>query len=163
MPNLVQAVTMERPGQGNQKESLVEETRAILEEARMVLCGIQALFGFQLIAVFNTRFEDLPAALQTIHLIALVAVSMSLVMTPAAYHRIAERGRISSRFTELASWLIAAAMAPLAVSIALDAFVVSVVIVENFVVAALIGTSLAMMFFAMWFAWPAAHARRGRR
>src|ERR1700682_2879842 len=152
----LRAVTMERAGQGNQRESLVEETRAILEEARMVLPGIQALFGFQLIAVFNARFEDLPAALHTIHLIALVAVAvaMLLVMTPAAYHRIAERGRISSRFAELASWLIAAAMAPLAVSIALDAFVVSVVIVENLVVAALIGTSLAMMFFAMWFAWP---------
>lgn len=131
----------------------------------MVLPGIQTLFGFQLIAVFNVRFEDLPAALQIIHLIALVAVavSMSLVMTPAAYHRIAERGRISSRFTELASWLIAAAMAPLAVSIALDAFVISVVIVENVLVAALVGTSLAVMFFAMWFGWPAVHARRRRR
>jgi hypothetical protein len=69
----------------------------------MVLPGIQALFGFQLIAVFNTRFDELAPSLQMIHLIALVAgaVSMSLVMTPAAYHRIAERGRLSSRFAEL--------------------------------------------------------------
>jgi hypothetical protein len=33
--------------------TLEEETRTIIEEARMVLPGIQALFGFQLIAVFN--------------------------------------------------------------------------------------------------------------
>src|ERR1700694_2387015 len=88
----LRVVTMQRAAGAEQKESLVEETRAILEEARMVLSGIQALFGFQLIAVFNTRFDEL-APLQTIHLITLVAgaVSMSLVMTPAAYHRIAER------------------------------------------------------------------------
>jgi Family of unknown function (DUF6328) len=153
---------MERSDKGEQKESLVEETKAILEEARMVLPGIQTLFGFQLIAVFNARFEDLTAALQTIHLIALVAgaVSMSLVMTPAAYHRIAERGRISSRFAQLASWLIAAAMAPLALSIALDALVVSVVIVGNFIVGTLIGASLAVMFLAMWFVWPTLDAQR---
>src|SRR3984893_7667409 len=153
----LRAVTMERAGQGNQKESLVEETRAILEEARMVLPGIQALFGFQLIAVFNARFDELAPSLQTIHLIALVAgaVSMSLVMTPAAYHRIAERGRLSSRFAELASWLIAAAMAPLALSIALDAFVVSVVIAGDLLVGADLCALLATMFVAMWFVWPA--------
>jgi cobalamin synthase len=161
----LRVVTMQRAARAEQKESLVEETRAILEEARMVLLGIQALFGFQLIAVFNTRFDELAPSLQTIHLIALVAgaVSMSLVMTPAAYHRIAERGRLSSRFAELASWLIAAAMAPLALSIALDAFVVSVVIAGNLLGGAIIGAILAMMFVAMWFVWPAVHARRRHR
>jgi len=161
----LRAVTAERAAGAEQKESLVEETRAILEEARMVLPGIQALFGFQLIAVFNARFDELAPSLQTIHLIALVAgaVSMSLVMTPAAYHRIAERGRVSSRFAELASWLIAAAMAPLALSIALDVFVVSVVVAGNLVVGALIGALLAMMFVAMWFVWPTIDARHRRR
>ena len=79
----LRVVTMQRAAGAEQKESLVEETRAILEEARMVLSGIQALFGFQLIAVFNTRFDELAPSLQMIHLIAFVAgaVSMSLVMT----------------------------------------------------------------------------------
>ena len=39
-------------------ESLETEVEQILEEARMVLPGIQALFGFQLIAVFNQRFDE---------------------------------------------------------------------------------------------------------
>jgi len=38
--------------------SLEEETRTVIEEARMVLPGIQAFFGFQLIAVFNNRFQE---------------------------------------------------------------------------------------------------------
>jgi hypothetical protein len=79
-----------------QPASLEEETRTVIEEARMVLPGIQAFFGFQLIAVFNNRFQELTHTEQVLHLIALLllAVSIALIMTPAAYHRIAERGMI---------------------------------------------------------------------
>ena len=75
---------MDKSHKPEQRESLEDETRAILEEARMVLPGVQALLGFQLVAVFNARFEDLPSELQIVHLVALiaVAVSMSLVMSP---------------------------------------------------------------------------------
>jgi Family of unknown function (DUF6328) len=41
--------------------------REAIEEARMVLPGIQALFGFQLMAVFNQRFNELTAGEQLIH------------------------------------------------------------------------------------------------
>jgi uncharacterized protein DUF6328 len=69
----------------------------------MVLPGIQALFGFQLIVVFNARFHDFTALEQVLHLIALLldAVAIVLIMTPAAYHRIAERGIVSRRFIEM--------------------------------------------------------------
>ena len=50
-------------------ESLGEEAKHVLEEARMVLPGIQALFGFQLVAVFNQRFStDLTNSEQIVHL-----------------------------------------------------------------------------------------------
>jgi hypothetical protein len=42
----------------DESESLETEVEQALEEARMVLPGIQALFGFQLIAVFNQRFDQ---------------------------------------------------------------------------------------------------------
>lgn len=41
-----------------EKESLSKVASHILEECRMVLPGIQALFGFQLIVVFNSRFWE---------------------------------------------------------------------------------------------------------
>ena len=41
----------------------------------MVLPGVQALFGFQLIAVFSERFETLTDVQQDIHLAALFAVA----------------------------------------------------------------------------------------
>ncbi|GAC1499183.1 MAG: hypothetical protein NVS1B6_05210 [Steroidobacteraceae bacterium] len=70
----------------------------ILEESRMVLPGIQALFGFQLIAVFNPRFDDvLGQGAQKLHLgaVILTATAIALIMAPAAYHRQAERRSIS--------------------------------------------------------------------
>lgn len=96
-------------------ESLEDETRTTIEEARMVLPGIQALFGFQLVAVFNGRFQDLTGMEQVLHLVALlmVAVAVALIMTPAAYHRMAERGTASRRFVDLASRFIECAMFPL--------------------------------------------------
>ena len=48
-------------------ESLEEEARQVVEEARMVLPGIQALFGFQLVAVFNQRYTELPDSEQFVH------------------------------------------------------------------------------------------------
>ncbi|TPV98900.1 MAG: hypothetical protein USCAAHI_01656 [Beijerinckiaceae bacterium] len=60
--------------------------RGTIEEARVVLPGIQDLFGFQLIAVFNERFRQLSEGEQLIHLTAimLVAIAIALIMTPAA-------------------------------------------------------------------------------
>src|SRR5256885_1849786 len=71
----------------DQPESLDKQVDHIEQEARMLLPGIQALFGFQLIAVFNQRFDQvLSRTEQHIHLIALclVAVAVVLVMGPAA-------------------------------------------------------------------------------
>jgi len=76
----------------DQKEELPLSKAAqfLLEECRMVLPGMQALFGFQLIAVFSQTFDQkLSAMNQVLHLIALalVAIAIGLVMTPAALHR----------------------------------------------------------------------------
>src|SRR5262249_10930886 len=102
-------------------EKIAQET---IEEARVVLPGIQALFGFQLIAVFNERFQQLSAFEQLIHFTALllIASAIGLIMTPAAYHRIAERSTVSKFFITLSSWLIAGAMVPLMLAICLEVY-----------------------------------------
>ena len=78
---------LEDHGADARPATLEEETRTVIEEARMVLPGIQAFFGFQLIAVFNSRFQDLTHMEQVLHLVALLmlTVSIALIMTPAAY------------------------------------------------------------------------------
>src|SRR3954463_10006836 len=115
-------------------EPLEQEANHIIEEARMVLPGIQALFGFQLVAVFNNRFETaLSPQEQTLHLAALVLVTVAIVLirAPAAYHRQAERGRVSRYFIDLASNCLTWALAPLLVGIVLDVYLVSRIILKN--------------------------------
>jgi hypothetical protein len=69
----------------DESESLETEVEQALEEARMVLPGIQALFGFQLIAVFNQRFDQaLGEPGKRLHLgaVVLTAIALGLIMAP---------------------------------------------------------------------------------
>jgi len=89
----MKSLTANQTKESIQRESRSDTVTHLLEECRMVLPGIQALFGFQLIAVFNPAFsEKLHWYEQCLHLtaIGLVAIAVALVMTPAAYHRQAE-------------------------------------------------------------------------
>src|ERR1041385_2856475 len=99
-------------GSGRRQElSLDAAASHLIEECRMVIPGIQALFGFQLIAVFNQGFaEKLAEPVQRVHLVALTRPSLAraLVMTPAAIHRIAEPESVSERFLWMASNLLLA-------------------------------------------------------
>src|SRR6266511_756732 len=89
----------------------------LLEECRMVLPGIQALFGFQLVAVFNQAFsEKLTSGEQRLHLlaIALVAVAVAIIMTPAALHRGIGPMQVSATFVRASTRLLLGSMLPLA-------------------------------------------------
>jgi hypothetical protein len=146
-----------------EKISLAGEAGHLLEECRMVLPGIQALFGFQLIAVFNQGFsERLSHAEQVLHLIAiaLTVLSMALVMTPAALHRQAERNEVSERFIWLGSNLVLAGMVPLALAIGLDAYIVASLITKNDALAILIAAAVVTVFAALWFFLPRREARK---
>src|SRR5689334_15986695 len=101
---------MVMPRSQDEPETLEKEVTHALEEARMVLPGVQALFGFQLIAVYSDRFDRaLSPGQQRLHLFSvfLAALTVVLTMAPAAYHRQAEPHEISRSFVNLASRLLA--------------------------------------------------------
>jgi len=124
----------------------------------MVLPGIQALFGFQLIAAFNQRFMELAASDRVVHLVSLVLVALAivLIMTPAAYHRIVEPGRTSTFFNRLASVLVAAAMVPLLMSISMDIYVVARLTVPGADPWLGIGLSITtfVVYVGLWIVFP---------
>ena len=129
---------------------------AAIEEARMVLPGIQALFGFQLIAAFNQQFETLSRSEKLFHFAALllVAVAIAVIMAPAAYHRIAERGSMSPFFVRLASRLVATAMAPLMIALCLDVYLLGRVITHLASLAAAVASALLLLFVGLWYGYP---------
>jgi hypothetical protein len=125
-------------------ETLEEEATHATDEARMVLPGIQAILGFQLIAVFNQRFGDLSTTQQYLHLGAflMIALAMGLLMAPAAYHRQVERGQLSRRFVNIASTLLCAAMVPLVLGVALDAYLICFLVSHDDAVSITVGVGV---------------------
>jgi len=128
----------------------------ILDEARMVLPGIQALFGFQLIAVFTEGFRRLAGVERLAHLgsLLLVTIAIALIMTPAAYDRIVGEPRVSRRFITLASRLVTSAMVPLMLGVALEIYVVSLTVLGDPRLAVGVALAVALLFAALWFALP---------
>jgi uncharacterized membrane protein len=136
-----------------QTEKIAQEA---IDEGRVVLPGIQALFGFQLIAVFNERFRQLSEGEQLIHFTAimLVAIAIALIMTPAAYHRLAEQATVSIFFVRLASWLIAAAMVPLMIGLTLEVYLLGRLILGSVRTSLAAAAFLFAIFSTLWFVFP---------
>lgn len=146
------------------REPLTEVASHLLEECRMVLPGIQALFGFQLIAVFNTKFWDLSPPERLVHLLAigLVAIAVALVMTPAAYHRLAFQNAISQSFIASSSRLLLWSMFPLMVGTCLDFYLISTMILSSAWWGAGLSLVLFTAFGTLWFGFPyVANKKRG--
>jgi hypothetical protein len=139
-----------------ENESLKDEMRNVIEEARMILPGVQALFGFQTMAVFNTRFEELtnPCRFAYIAALGLLTLAMGLLMTPAAYNRLAERGKVSRNMINLSSTLITSGTIPLILAFAIDVYVVVVAAVDNIRLGAFGALATLCTLTSLWFLLP---------
>ena len=135
----------------------------MLTEARVIIPGGQALLGFQLIATLTKAFSELPAILRYVHCAGLCAVALSVVllMTPAAVHRIAFQGEDDPAFFRIGSRLVVAGSIPLAVGIAADVAVVFFVATESAGAAWLAGIGALAVLLGFWLAYPI--WRRGPR
>jgi len=142
-----------KPKQPQQTEKIAQEA---IDEARMVLPGIQALFGFQLIAIFNEKFGTLSDFDQRTHFLALLLISLSiaLIMTPAAYHRQVEPGSVSNFFVSLASVFVAVAMIPLMIGLCLEVYLVGQIILHDQTSSAIIAIALFAIFVGLWYVFP---------
>jgi len=144
-----------------QLDKVDAEMRNIIEEARVILPGVQALFGFQTIAVFNERFDALAIYAKTCHLtaLAMVIVAVAMVMTPAVYYRTCH-GQATPRMARLSSSMIRGALAPLALGLALDMFTVFHVVMERLAISVAAGLATFVLLIGLWFALPARACRR---
>ncbi len=128
----------------------------MLTEARVVLPGAQALFGFQLAIVLTQSFEQLPTASMIMHATSLflVAFAVVLLMAPAAYHRIVYAGEDSEDMHRVGSVLVTAATVPLALGLAGDVYVVVTKLMGS-PTAGLIARSLALvLLIGLWHVYP---------
>jgi hypothetical protein len=137
--------------------SLADAVSHLLEECRMILPGLQALLGFQLIAVFSAPFEQrLSPAEQRIHLLALalLAIAGALVMAPAAYHRQTRPRQVSERFLLLSGRLLLIALVPLMFGIALDFYLIARIILGQRALSLALASGLVVFVAGLWFVFP---------
>ena len=128
----------------------------ILTEIRMVLPGAQVLLGLQLSVTLMRGFETVAPAARSVYLasLGLMVLATILLMTPAAFHRIVERGGNTDRLHHLAAGMLIAAMAVLALALSGDVYVAlsRVAPLADFASAAAAIT--ALFFYVLWFAIP---------
>jgi len=143
-------------GEEHQRLDIAQAAKTVLEECRMVLPGIQAIFGFQLTTVFQQAFgEKLGKGQQLLHIAAmtLVALAVTLVMTPAAYHRHHGGRDVTDTFIKVSSLLLLVGMVVLASGLCLDVFVIARLVFESTAAGATLalGMLVVMLFFWLGF------------
>ncbi|HEY8048374.1 MAG TPA: DUF6328 family protein [Ramlibacter sp.] len=142
---------------------LKDAVKLALEESRVIVPGIQALFGFQLVVVFNNRFDELFGAVaQRLHLTALVLVALScvLLLTPAAFHRAAGNAIVSRYLLKVAARFIGWGMVPLMLAISIDVGLVGYAVMGSEGVGIAMGSAALVVNSCLWFVFPRWARRR---
>jgi len=145
--------------------ALGERISTLLVEARVILPGAQALLGFQFAAFLTSSFEGLPPQAKLVHLgcLACVALSVLLLMAPAAYHRLAAGGEDRPDVEHFGNTVVMTSLLPLALGLSGEFYVVfrKVGGADGPAIAAMLIALAA--FLGLWFAYPLlARARRAR-
>jgi hypothetical protein len=152
------------PDVNDEKETtpLSQKIKHVLTECRMVLPGAQALLGFGSIAVLFNEFMQLPEILKVVHVAGLcsIAIAVVLLMTPAAYHRIVEKGDESESFHRVATRLLLCAMAMLALGMAAAVWIVFDRVTDSRAAGALAGSVVVIAFLGAWFGWTTLQRRK---
>jgi hypothetical protein len=142
----------------DQPTPLAQKIDQMLIEARTILPGAQALLGFQLAVVLTEAFDRLGGQEKLMHVVALllVALTVMLLMTPAAVHRIVYAGEESEYLLTLGSRFVVAATLPLAAALALDTFVVCARALDSQALALALGASIFVVLVSLWWLFPLA-------
>jgi Family of unknown function (DUF6328) len=131
----------------------------MLTEARVLLPGAQALFGFQMAVLLTEAFADLPASSKFLHAAALCCISVAviLLMAPASFHRITFRGENTESFHRLGSRFVIASAVPLAAGITGDLYVAVTKALDSAAAGAALAIAIAALLVTLWFIQPLMH------
>ena len=136
-----------------------------LNEARMLVLGASVLLGFHYRGAFEPGFDRLSSVTQGLKLggHACMLITIALLMAPAAFHQIVERGDDSPRLHRVATLVCSLALLPFAVAVGIDLFVAGESVLDRFG-ATVFGVGAFGLALASWYGvemW--ARWRRGRR
>ena len=141
--------------EGSQAKRLDRELLELLNELRVVLPGVQALFAFLLIVPFNERFASVTGPERRIYTVALLASAVACVLfiTPAAFHRLRFRRHDKAQLLRIGNRCAIAGLAALAVAMIAGVFLVTEFLFGAAVAGALT-TVVAIPIAALWWLVP---------
>ena len=120
-----------------------------LDEARTLMLGAQVLLGFEYRAAFEPGFDRLPPECRLLKLVSLgvMAIAVALLMAPAAFHRLALRGRSHAALPRFVSAIMHLAVLPFALGLGMDIYVA----VQTVQASAALGAAVVTTGLALWF------------
>jgi len=151
-PRLLKKPRKETPPMQDHRTPLDVRIEQMLTEARVLIPGAQALFGFQLAVMLTDAFGELAGSAKIVHVIALccIVLAVILLMAPAAFHRIAYGGENTEAFYRLGSRLIVVAALPLALGITLDLYVAATRAFATSLPALLTALAVGLVLLVLW-------------
>ena len=124
----------------------------LLNELRVVMPGVQLLFGFLLTVPFQQRFQEVTDFQQTIYLAALIAAATAtaFLIAPSAYHRVTFEQHQKPTIIRLGTVEFLIGLAALAVAMNLAVLLVTDVLFGADTVTVVV-VCLVALYSTLWF------------
>ncbi len=146
--------------EGTESSRLDRELLELLNELRVVLPGVQALFAFLLIVPFNERFATVTGRERGVYIVALLASALSCVLfiTAPAFHRLRFRCHDKAQLLRVGNRCAIAGMVTLAVAMVAAVFLVTEVLLgDGWAVVLTAGIAVPIAF--LWWVVPVVFGR----
>ena len=139
---------------GGEQGRLDRELLELLNELRVVLPGVQALFAFLLIVPFNDRFAGVTGMERAVYTVALLASALACVLfiTPPAFHRLRFRRHDKVQLLRIGNRCAIAGLAALAVAMVAAFFLIAEVLfgaAVGIALAAVIAVPIAVLWWVV--------------
>ena len=136
-------------------ERLDRELIELLNELRVMLPGVQALFAFLLIVPFSERFSSTTRSERVAYYIAFAAAALCsiLFIAPSVYHRVQFRQHDKEELLRVSNGLVIAGTVVLGIGIAASIFVVTGFLVDD-VLALIVSLAAFLLLSALWWGLP---------
>ena len=133
-------------------ERLDRELIELLNELRVVMPGVQLLFGFLLTVPFQQRFSQVDDFQRTVYFVTLLltAASAAFLMAPSAFHRLTFREGQKPYLVKLGTHQTIVGMALLALAMN-GALLLLTDLVFHTLTAAIIVAGTGLLFAWLWF------------
>jgi hypothetical protein len=145
-------------------ERLDRELLELLNELRVVMPGVQVLFGFLLTVPFQQRFETINAFQRDVYTatLLLTAAAAAFLMTPSAFHRLTFRAGEKPYLVKFGTTVTVIGMVLLALAMNGALLLLTDILYHGSTVAVMVGVSVAL-YVSLWFGVASIRRLRGKK